>query len=141
MESIYRYFTIIKVTDFRSRHRDPITMHLISIVLIYLLTLLHGNLPFSVDLASLVIDFEFSEEEYDWTRSLYLRLLERTEHVKVWVSFAQFELSVPNEEDQPDNTTRARAVFEKAYKNMKEKEVKEEVWCLFFYIFIGRFND
>ena len=37
------------------------------------------------------IDFEFDEEEYDNTRSLYERLLERTSHVKVWVSFAQFE--------------------------------------------------
>ncbi|RUS30202.1 LOW QUALITY PROTEIN: crooked neck protein [Jimgerdemannia flammicorona] len=72
------------------------------------------------------IDFEFAEEEYDRTRSLYERLLERTEHVKVWVSFAQFELSVPNEEDQAENVARARVVFEKAYKSMKEKELKEE---------------
>jgi crooked neck len=37
------------------------------------------------------IDFEFEEEEYDRTRELYERLLRRTSHVKVWVSFAQFE--------------------------------------------------
>lgn len=37
------------------------------------------------------IDFEYSEEEYDRTRELYERLLRRTSHVKVWVSFAQFE--------------------------------------------------
>ncbi|GAA5924690.1 hypothetical protein JCM1841_006386 [Sporobolomyces salmonicolor] len=37
------------------------------------------------------IDFEYDEEEYDRTRELYERLLRRTSHVKVWVSFAQFE--------------------------------------------------
>lgn len=37
------------------------------------------------------IDFEYEEEEYDRTRDLYERLLRRTSHVKVWVSFAQFE--------------------------------------------------
>ncbi|KAG2172824.1 hypothetical protein INT43_000174 [Umbelopsis isabellina] len=71
------------------------------------------------------IDFEFNEEEYDNTRQLYLRLLERTSHVKVYVSFAQFELSIPDQDTQ-ENTTRARQVFEDAYKTMKEKELKEE---------------
>ena len=37
------------------------------------------------------IDFEYDEEEYDRTLDLYERLLRRTSHVKVWVSFAQFE--------------------------------------------------
>lgn len=37
------------------------------------------------------IDFEYEEEEYERTRELYERLLSRTSHVKVWVSFAQFE--------------------------------------------------
>lgn len=37
------------------------------------------------------IDFEYEEEEYERTRELYERLLRRTSHVKVWVSFAQFE--------------------------------------------------
>jgi len=35
------------------------------------------------------IDFEFDEEEWDRTRELYERLLRKTSHVKVWVSFAQ----------------------------------------------------
>ncbi|CAO3674233.1 unnamed protein product [Umbelopsis vinacea] len=71
------------------------------------------------------IDFEFNEEEYERTRLLYERLLERTTHVKVYVSFAQFELSVP-EEEAGDNVARARQVFDNAYKAMKEKELKEE---------------
>lgn len=37
------------------------------------------------------IDFEYEEEEWDRTRALYKRLLERTSHVKVWISWAQFE--------------------------------------------------
>ena len=37
------------------------------------------------------IDFEYEEEEWDRTRALYRRLLERTSHVKVWISWAQFE--------------------------------------------------
>ncbi|KAK4048382.1 NineTeen Complex (NTC) component [Microbotryomycetes sp. JL221] len=44
------------------------------------------------------IDFEFEEEEYDRTRELYERLLSRTSHVKVWVSFAQFEANAGNAE-------------------------------------------
>ncbi|OZJ03774.1 Pre-mRNA-splicing factor clf1 [Bifiguratus adelaidae] len=71
------------------------------------------------------IDFEFSLDEYDRTRALYQRLLQRTEHVKVWISFAQFELSVPDE-DEGASVKRAREVFEQAYKSMKEKDLKEE---------------
>ncbi|KAJ9514841.1 hypothetical protein QJQ45_028615, partial [Haematococcus lacustris] len=37
------------------------------------------------------IDFEISEGERERTRILYQRLLDRTKHVKVWMSFARFE--------------------------------------------------
>jgi len=37
------------------------------------------------------IDFEIGEEEVGRVRELYERLLERTSHVKVWISFGQFE--------------------------------------------------
>uniref|UniRef100_A0A3Q0KPC3 Putative pre-mRNA-splicing factor CLF1 n=1 Tax=Schistosoma mansoni TaxID=6183 RepID=A0A3Q0KPC3_SCHMA len=42
------------------------------------------------------IDFEI--EQYDWerARSLYRRLLNRTQHVKVWLSLANFELCALN---------------------------------------------
>lgn len=49
----------------------------------------------------------------------------------MYVSFAQFELSVP-EEDAGDSIVRARAVFENAYKTMKQKELKEEVSSIAF---------
>lgn len=39
------------------------------------------------------IDFEIAEGETEAVRSLYERLLERTMHVKVFISFAQFEAS------------------------------------------------
>lgn len=37
------------------------------------------------------IDFEISNGELERTRALYRTLLERTKHVKVWISFCQFE--------------------------------------------------
>ncbi|GAA6047031.1 hypothetical protein JCM3770_004161 [Rhodotorula araucariae] len=52
----------------------------------------------SLDMPELVwkswIDFEYDVEEYERARALYERLLRRTSHVKVWVSFAQFEANV-----------------------------------------------
>ena len=39
------------------------------------------------------IDFEIGEGERQRTRLLYERLLDRTKHVKVWLSFARFEAS------------------------------------------------
>ncbi len=84
------------------------------------------------------IDFEEEEGEYDRTRQLYERLLEKTGHVKVWISYAHFEINVPEEDDEmegEENETqtvseeakaRARRIFERAYQSMKEKELKEE---------------
>jgi len=87
------------------------------------------------------IDFEEEEGEYDRTRELYERLLEKTDHVKVWISFAHFEINVPEGEEEEngeeeesqekpvseDAKRRARKVFERAYESMKEKDLKEEV--------------
>ncbi|KAH9809501.1 Pre-mRNA-splicing factor clf1, partial [Teratosphaeria destructans] len=45
------------------------------------------------------IDFEEEEaqepDDYARPRALYERLLQKTDHVKVWISYAQFEISVP----------------------------------------------
>lgn len=89
------------------------------------------------------IDFEEEEGEYERTRSLYERLLEKSDHVKVWISFAHFEINVPDdieeeeteqdeeeEEERPiseEAKKRARKVFERAYGNFKQKDLKEEV--------------
>jgi crooked neck len=83
------------------------------------------------------IDFEEYEGEYDRTRQLYERLLQKTDHVKVWINYARFEINIPEGEEEEDEEEerpvseearrRARATFERANKVMKEKDLKEEV--------------
>ncbi|NXB91830.1 CRNL1 protein, partial [Vidua chalybeata] len=68
------------------------------------------------------IDFEIEQEEYEKTRNLYRRLLQRTQHVKVWISLAQFELSA----GQEDRLQRCRQIYEEANKAMRSCEEKEE---------------
>lgn len=62
------------------------------------------------------IDFEIEQEESDKARALYERLLERTQHVKVWMSFAQFELTLAasTQEDPSLPVAAARSVFQRA---------------------------
>eukprot|EP00541_Cyclophora_tenuis_P019239 CAMPEP_0116554878 /NCGR_PEP_ID=MMETSP0397-20121206/7830_1 /TAXON_ID=216820 /ORGANISM="Cyclophora tenuis, Strain ECT3854" /LENGTH=208 /DNA_ID=CAMNT_0004080075 /DNA_START=310 /DNA_END=936 /DNA_ORIENTATION=+ len=67
------------------------------------------------------IDFEIEEGEAENARSLYERLLERTGHVKVWISFAQFEGS-----EIGRGIAEARSTFKKAYDQLKAEEAKEE---------------
>ncbi|KAK9197723.1 hypothetical protein WN944_012906 [Citrus x changshan-huyou] len=91
------------------------------------------------------IDFEISQGEYERTRALYERLLDRTKHLKVWISYAKFEGSATGEDggnpDMPEDDfqehlyeqkkqciQRARRVFEKAinYYRTSAPELKEE---------------
>ncbi|XVF51255.1 hypothetical protein PTKIN_Ptkin04bG0170000 [Pterospermum kingtungense] len=90
------------------------------------------------------IDFEIPKGEYEQTRVLYERLLDRTKHFKVWISYAKFEVSAMDEDDDsdlPQNGVRqynhggnkgciqrARRVFERAvnYYTMSAPELKEE---------------
>ncbi|EMR71142.1 putative cell cycle control protein [Eutypa lata UCREL1] len=88
------------------------------------------------------IDFEEEEGEYDRTRKLYERLLEKTDHVKVWISYAHFEVNIQEEDDEEEAggeaeeeeerpvseaaKARARRVFGRAHKSMKDKDLKEE---------------
>nr|SVE74036.1 EOG090X01R1 [Daphnia barbata] len=67
------------------------------------------------------IDFEIEQEESEKARALYERLLERTQHVKVWMSFAQFELTLAasRQEDLSLPVTAARAVFQRANKSLR----------------------
>ena len=49
------------------------------------------------------IDFEIDEGQRGHARALYERLLERTKHVKVWLSYAAFEAApLPVDEDNED---------------------------------------
>ena len=79
------------------------------------------------------IDFEIEEQEHTKARYLYERLLEQTGHVKVWISYAQFEAATPDlEEEDKENgwaktgLERARAIMEKAYDQLKQEELTEE---------------
>lgn len=105
------------------------------------------NSPQGLDVPEAVwkayIDFEVEEGQYDRARALYEKLLEKTDHVKVWISYAEFEVGIPDdeaeEEDEEEGAekkervisdaakARGRAVFEKAYRRMKERDLKEEV--------------
>jgi crooked neck len=66
------------------------------------------------------IDFEIELQAHDNVRALYAQLLERTKHVKVWISRAQFEASI-------NDTDRARAVFEQGDAFFKKQgDAKEQ---------------
>lgn len=67
------------------------------------------------------IDFEISEGESENVRSLYSRLLERTNHVKVWISYAQFESS-----DIGGGLEASRKIFQQGYDSLKSEGLKEE---------------
>ncbi|TMW61958.1 hypothetical protein Poli38472_009451 [Pythium oligandrum] len=64
------------------------------------------------------IDFEIENGEIENTRTLYERLLERTKHVKVWISFAQFEANSDREA--------AREVLERALRYLKDQAAEEK---------------
>ena len=66
------------------------------------------------------IDFEIKHKQVDRTRSLYTRLLERTKHVKVWISRAQFEATTASD------IGAARAVFQEADKYFQTAEEAQE---------------
>ncbi|KAI1287710.1 Crooked neck-like protein 1 [Halotydeus destructor] len=81
------------------------------------------------------IDYQIEQEEFEKARMLYERLLDRTQHVKVWISFARFELQADPGSEEGANA--ARSVFTRAHKASKEWEEKEarmlllEAWLEF----------
>ena len=88
------------------------------------------------------IDFEIERGERERARELYERLLERTSHVKVYISYALMEAAAfdggededGNQlEDQPGDVDSARAVFERGYKELRRSGEKEDVsgWLLY----------
>ncbi|KAL9224680.1 hypothetical protein vseg_000692 [Gypsophila vaccaria] len=90
------------------------------------------------------IEFEISKGEYENTRALYERLLDRTKHLKVWISYAKFEATamensgasgIPEAEAQELLNEKkklclqhARRVFERAISHYRVSapELKEE---------------
>ena len=90
------------------------------------------------------IDFEINEQgDRDKARSLFERLISLSGHHKVWISYAEFEGSsmplprVMREEEEDDEEAEprmvagdpvlARQVFERGYKDLKNKGLKAEV--------------
>ncbi|KAG2422724.1 hypothetical protein HXX76_015811 [Chlamydomonas incerta] len=95
------------------------------------------------------IDFEIAAGERERVRVLYTRLLDRTKHVKVWLSFARFEATpmpteaAEGEEGQPEEpaegpesaparATRARSVYDRAFATLRDvaPDNKEEAVLL-----------
>jgi len=66
------------------------------------------------------IDFEIDEGDSARVRKLYERLLEKTGHVKVWISYAQFECT-PIGKGMAAEEGGARHVFETAYQQLKQQ--------------------
>ncbi len=65
------------------------------------------------------IDFETEQGETDRARALYKRLLEKTQHVKVWITYGGFEADCGDEKAM-------RAVFRRGYDSLKGQGLKEE---------------
>ncbi len=58
---------------------------------IYELAINRQNLDMPENVWKSYIDLEIALQEFGKVRELYRRLLTRTKHVKVWISFAKFE--------------------------------------------------
>lgn len=112
------------------------------------------------------IDYEFEVREWDNVNRLYEQLLERTGHVKVWVSYALAQIgaaiAMDEDEDEPaedeeeqegeeeekppkelteeelemrrqrreESKEKTRKIFDRAYKDLKARGLKEEVSAL-----------
>ncbi|PWZ21222.1 Crooked neck-like protein 1 [Zea mays] len=82
------------------------------------------------------LQFEIDENEFERTRQLYERLLDRTKHLKVWTSYAEFEASAglggedsEGEEKKNDKEQKMEQLsFERAfdYFRTSASELKEE---------------
>lgn len=89
---------------------------------IYAISVAQPRLDMPEILWKTYIDFEIEQGETEKARELYYQLLQRTQHVKVWLSLSHFELGVGDE----NSTGRARKVFEKANDKLRDTAEKEE---------------
>ncbi|XP_052150884.1 uncharacterized protein LOC127769372 [Oryza glaberrima] len=82
------------------------------------------------------LNFEKNENELRRTRELYERLLDKTKHLKVWISYADFEASAGSsngcEKSRNEQVQRSRAVFQRAFDYFQNSasELQEEVSIL-----------
>ncbi|KAE9980319.1 hypothetical protein BLS_008084 [Venturia inaequalis] len=76
------------------------------------------------------IEFEVEEEEYANARNLYERLLQRSAHHKVWTSYAAFEVTSSEDDDEESEDisdeakARARKIYQRGYKHLKDQDDK-----------------
>ena len=80
------------------------------------------------------IDFEIGEGERERTRELYERLLQRTHHVKVWMSYADFEGAPMPEPDEEEEDAQAAAACTHAAQSGPEsaasRQAKARRWAI-----------
>lgn len=76
------------------------------------------------------IDFEGEEEEWVLARELYHRLLERTSHIKVFISLAHFEFTARDNGDDALRIEKARAKFKEIHAQSKEFEKSDRLLLL-----------
>lgn len=70
------------------------------------------------------IDFEVGQGEFELARCLYERLLDKTQHVKVWISYAKFELT-SNYKELEFRLQLARRIYERANDSLRQAGDKE----------------
>lgn len=90
---------------------------------IYELAISQSRLDMPELLWKAYIDFEVAQDEADRARQLYERLLERTVHVKVWLSYAKFEHCIETEDGS--NIAMSRRIYERANDNLRGAAEKE----------------
>ena len=77
------------------------------------------NLDMPENLWKSFLDYEVEMENHEYARSLYSLLLSKTHHLKVYLSFANFESSI-------NEYVRARVLFNDAYLHFKTHQMNEE---------------
>ena len=87
------------------------------------------------------IDFEISEGEFERTRELYERLLDRTKHLKVWISYAKFEASAMEEDAkgsdlaEDDLQEHHHEQKKQCIQHARSKEFLAKSYCLYLLIY------
>ena len=87
------------------------------------------------------IDFEISEGEFERTRELYERLLDRTKHLKVWISYAKFEVSAMEEDAkgsdfaEDDLQEHHHEQKKQCIQHARSKEFLAKSYCLYLLIY------
>ncbi len=79
------------------------------------------------------IDAEISMNEFDKARALFERLLEKSKHLKVWISYAEFESNFGNERNKNDSLelSAKEVKFKNNHKKTPKKKREEKNFVFF----------